>query len=83
MHTRAHAHARTKRTHLLLHSPVDLQLFEAEMPMRRRLARKCVEHFFRMMFDHNFVHGDLHPGNLRVTGYTPDGQLALCLFENS
>lgn len=49
------------------------KLFEAEMPMRRRLARKCVEHFFRMMFDHNFVHGDLHPGNLRVTGYTPDG----------
>ncbi|EGD77213.1 atypical/ABC1/ABC1-C protein kinase [Salpingoeca rosetta] len=49
-------------------------MFEADMPIRRRLARRCVEHFFRMMFDHNFVHGDLHPGNLRVKGVDDTGE---------
>lgn len=31
-----------------------------------KLARKNIEIFFKQVFEHNFFHGDLHPGNLFV-----------------
>lgn len=54
---------------------INLQLFDADMSVRRKLARRCVELFFKMMFDHNFVHGDLHPGNLQIKGFDDQGMV--------
>jgi hypothetical protein len=44
------------------------------------MARRGVELFFKMMFDDNFIHGDLHPGNMRVLGVTPDGARELSVL---
>lgn len=39
---------------------------------RHVIARTTVESFLKMIFLHNFAHGDLHPGNLVVRdGFTP------------
>ena len=34
---------------------------------RKRLAAKGVDMFLKMVFRHNFVHCDLHPGNILVS----------------
>ncbi|RHX98594.1 hypothetical protein DYB25_008698 [Aphanomyces astaci] len=34
---------------------------------RRQLAATTVDTFLRMLFLHNFAHGDIHPGNILVT----------------
>ena len=34
---------------------------------RKRLAAKGVDMFLKMVFLHNFVHCDLHPGNILVS----------------
>ena len=36
------------------------------------VARIGVNAFLEMCFSHNFVHGDLHPGNILVSARTPD-----------
>ena len=41
--------------------------------LRARLCGRGIDAFLKMMFQDNFVHGDLHPGNIMVT---PDEQLA-------
>lgn len=35
--------------------------------MKRKLARIGVNAFLKMCFNDNFVHGDLHPGNILVS----------------
>ena len=42
-------------------------------PERQRISIAGSEAFIKMLFVDNFVHGDLHPGNIFVT---PSGQLA-------
>jgi aarF domain-containing kinase len=37
-----------------------------DAPIRKRLAAKGVDTVCQMIFVHNFVHGDLHPGNIFV-----------------
>lgn len=38
----------------------------------RRVSRIGVDVFVRMIFQKNFVHGDLHPGNILVCGLDPE-----------
>ena len=38
----------------------------------KRLAEKGVEIFFTQVFQHNFFHADMHPGNIFVSYDNPD-----------
>jgi ubiquinone biosynthesis protein len=38
----------------------------------KRLAEKGVEIFFTQVFEHNFFHADMHPGNIFVSYENPD-----------
>eukprot|EP00045_Choanoeca_perplexa_P006638 m.57229 g.57229 ORF g.57229 m.57229 type:complete len:557 (+) comp13713_c0_seq1:193-1863(+) len=49
-------------------------MFDGDKVLRKKLARRGLELFFKMMFKDNFIHGDLHPGNMRVTGVDEHGQ---------
>jgi aarF domain-containing kinase len=49
------------------------QMFYGDQVLRKKLARRGLELFFKMMFKDNFIHGDLHPGNMRVTGVDAHG----------
>ena len=51
------------------------KLFTGDYELRRRFARRGVELFFKMLFDDNFIHGDLHPGNMCVIGIDENGTL--------
>ncbi|GAB2199419.1 ubiquinone biosynthesis regulatory protein kinase UbiB [Sessilibacter sp. MAH4] len=37
----------------------------------KRLAERGVEIFFKQVFEHNFFHADMHPGNIFVSTKTP------------
>jgi len=41
--------------------------FTADKAARKALARPLLRTFLKMVFSHNFVHCDLHPGNVLVT----------------
>eukprot|EP00919_Chromeraceae_sp_WS-2016_P026094 GHVR01061678.1.p1 GENE.GHVR01061678.1~~GHVR01061678.1.p1 ORF type:complete len:578 (-),score=119.52 GHVR01061678.1:113-1846(-) len=38
--------------------------------LMERVGRLCVNSFFQMLFKDNFVHADLHPGNMIIQEYT-------------
>ncbi len=65
-------HAQYTRDHLLVMehvyglpiSQID-QLREAGVDLSM-LARKGVETFFKQVFEHNFFHADMHPGNILI-----------------
>ncbi|XP_040582281.2 LOW QUALITY PROTEIN: uncharacterized aarF domain-containing protein kinase 2-like [Lepeophtheirus salmonis] len=40
---------------------------DINITLKKNLAKKGIDIFFRMLFEHNFVHGDLHPGNILVS----------------
>ena len=42
-------------------------------PEAARLAKNGTQAVLSMIFNHNFIHGDLHPGNIF---WTKDNQLA-------
>ena len=42
------------------------QYFDADMLRRRQIADIGIAAFLKMLFVDNFVHGDLHPGNILV-----------------
>jgi ubiquinone biosynthesis protein len=48
----------------------DMAALEAAGIDKRELAERGVEIFFRQVFEHNFFHADMHPGNIFVA---PDG----------
>src|SRR5205814_2564333 len=52
----------------------DLRLSEEK---RHQAARSCVNVLYTMVFEHGFVHADLHPGNLF---FRSNGQLVLVDF---
>jgi len=39
--------------------------------IRERVGKLCMDSFLKMLFAHNFVHADMHPGNILVS--FPDG----------
>ncbi len=50
----------------------DIETLKARGTNIVRLAENGVEIFFRQVFDHNFFHADMHPGNIFVDIEDPD-----------
>mmetsp|Transcript_23336 Transcript_23336/g.30480 ORF Transcript_23336/g.30480 Transcript_23336/m.30480 type:complete len:540 (-) Transcript_23336:105-1724(-) len=48
--------------------------------LKSRIAKVGLTAFLHMTFLHNFVHGDLHPGNMLVSSQ-PNGELSLTLLD--
>ncbi|RHY23804.1 hypothetical protein DYB32_010036, partial [Aphanomyces invadans] len=48
---------------------------------RRHLAATTVDTFLRMLFLHNFAHGDIHPGNILVTTARRGGDRGIALLD--
>lgn len=49
----------------------DVQAMEAIDMDMKKLAEHGVEIFYTQVFDHNFFHADMHPGNIFVSRETP------------
>ncbi len=50
----------------------DLETLAARGTNMKRLAERGVETFFTQVFEHNFFHADMHPGNIFVDVTDPD-----------
>lgn len=50
----------------------DIKAMEAIGMNMKKLAEHGVEIFYTQVFDHNFFHADMHPGNIFVSRDTPD-----------
>lgn len=50
----------------------DVQAMEAIDMDMKKLAEHGVEIFYTQVFDHNFFHADMHPGNIFVSRETPE-----------
>ncbi|SDK37768.1 ubiquinone biosynthesis regulatory protein kinase UbiB [Microbulbifer yueqingensis] len=50
----------------------DLQQLHAQNTNMPLLAERGVEIFFKQVFEHNFFHADMHPGNIFVSRKKPD-----------
>ena len=42
------------------------QYFDGDLVIRKQIADIGIAAFLKMLFVDNFVHGDLHPGNILV-----------------
>ncbi len=49
----------------------DIEQLNAQHTNMRLLAERGVEIFFRQVFEHNFFHADMHPGNVFVSREDP------------
>eukprot|EP00051_Salpingoeca_urceolata_P005664 m.75631 g.75631 ORF g.75631 m.75631 type:complete len:642 (+) comp14487_c0_seq2:329-2254(+) len=70
----------------LLHEDLLVESYEPGIPIGKYINKKCpekvrkelgklaVDAFLKMAFRDNFVHGDMHPGNILVTGVDPEGK---------
>jgi ubiquinone biosynthesis protein len=45
----------------------------------KKLAERGVEIFFKQVFEHNFFHADMHPGNIFVSTETPSDPQYICV----
>lgn len=50
----------------------DISRLEAQKTNLKQLAERGVEIFFKQVFEHNFFHADMHPGNVFVSYDTPE-----------
>lgn len=50
----------------------DVDALQAQNTNMKLLAERGVEIFFTQVFEHNFFHADMHPGNIFVARETPD-----------
>lgn len=50
----------------------DIDAMEANGTDMKKLAEHGVEIFYTQVFDHNFFHADMHPGNIFVSRENPD-----------
>ncbi|MET0356908.1 MAG: ubiquinone biosynthesis regulatory protein kinase UbiB, partial [Cellvibrio sp.] len=50
----------------------NIQELHAQQTNMKRLAERGVEIFFTQVFDHNFFHADMHPGNIFVSREHPE-----------
>ena len=49
---------------------------------RQELAQKGVDVLLGMVFSNNYVHADLHPGNILVRGLDPDKEAQLVILDS-
>jgi ubiquinone biosynthesis protein len=49
----------------------DIDTMHAQNTNMKLLAERAVEIFFTQVFEHNFFHADMHPGNIFVSPNTP------------
>ena len=49
----------------------DIEALDAQNTNLKKLAERGVEIFFTQVFDHNFFHADMHPGNIFVSPHNP------------
>lgn len=49
----------------------DIQALHAQQTDLKKLAERGVEIFFTQVFEHNFFHADMHPGNIFVSTRNP------------
>jgi ubiquinone biosynthesis protein len=49
----------------------DVEAIKAQNTPMKLLAERAVEIFFTQVFEHNFFHADMHPGNIFVSTQTP------------
>ncbi len=57
----------------------DLAALEAQNTNMKLLAERGVEIFFSQVFEHNFFHADMHPGNIFVSREHPDQPQYICV----
>lgn len=57
----------------------DTARFKANNVNIKKLAERGVEIFFTQVFDHNFFHADMHPGNVFVSLESPDSPTYIAL----
>lgn len=50
----------------------DMEALRAQNTNMKKLAERGVEIFFSQVFDHNFFHADMHPGNIFVSKEHPE-----------
>lgn len=50
----------------------DVEALNAQNTDLKQLAETGVDIFFTQVFDHNFFHADMHPGNIFVSTQTPE-----------
>ncbi len=50
----------------------DIKALKAQNTNLKLLAERGVEIFFKQVFEHNFFHADMHPGNVFVSHKTPE-----------
>ncbi len=50
----------------------DVEALKAQNTNMKKLAERGVEIFFTQVFDHNFFHADMHPGNIFVSKNNPE-----------
>ena len=48
--------------------------------LKERLSFMCTDAMLDMVFEHNFMHGDLHPGNILVAGSEAFNERVSCLY---
>jgi ubiquinone biosynthesis protein len=49
----------------------DMTVLNAQQTDLKKLAERGVEIFFTQVFEHNFFHADMHPGNIFVSTHNP------------
>lgn len=50
----------------------DIEALKSQHTNMKKLAERGVEIFFTQVFDHNFFHADMHPGNIFVSQQHPE-----------
>ena len=68
--------------HACIHGHTTTSLHtDGDTPMKRKLARIGVDAFLKMCFQDNFVHGDLHPGNILVSEANADKPMRVIFLD--
>ena len=57
----------------------DIDALKAQQTPMKQLAERGVEIFFTQVFEHNFFHADMHPGNIFVSTDKPSHPQYICV----
>lgn len=57
----------------------NISALNAQKTNMKKLAERGVEIFFTQVFEHNFFHADMHPGNIFVSRNTPQSPQYICV----